>query len=42
MSGSARTTTTAVLHRGRLYAPDARHQPGANPQGWRTLWWTQG
>ena len=27
MSGSARTTTTAVLHRRRLYAPDARHQP---------------
>ena len=23
MSGSARTTTTALLHRGRLYAPDA-------------------
>ena len=32
MSGSARTTTTAVLHRGRLYAPDARHQPRCQSQ----------
>ena len=27
MSGSARSTTTAVLHRGHRYAPDAPHQP---------------
>ena len=27
MSGSARSTTTAVLHRGHRYAPDALHQP---------------
>ena len=27
MSGSGRSTTTAVLHRGHRYAPDARHQP---------------
>ena len=27
MSGSRRTTTTAVPHRGRRYAPDAPHQP---------------
>ena len=33
MSGSARTTTTAVLHRGRLYAPDARHQPWCQSPG---------
>ena len=33
MSGSARTTTTAVLHRGRLYAPDARHQPRRQSPG---------
>ena len=26
MSGSGRTTTTAVLHRGHRYAPDAPHQ----------------
>ena len=26
MSGSARSTTTAVLHRGHRYAPDAPHQ----------------
>ena len=32
MSGSVRTTTTAVLHRGRLYAPDARHQPRSQSQ----------
>ena len=33
MSGSARTTTTAVLHRGRLYAPTPATSPGANPPG---------
>ena len=33
MSASARTTTTAVLHRGRLYAPDARHQPRRQSPG---------
>ena len=27
MSGSARSTTTAVLHRRHRYAPDAPHQP---------------
>ena len=27
MSGSARSTGTAVLHRGHRYAPDAPHQP---------------
>ena len=27
MSGSARSTTTAVLHRGHRYAPEAPHQP---------------
>ena len=27
MSGSARSTTTVVLHRGHQYAPDAPHQP---------------
>ena len=27
MSGSGRSTTTAVLHRGHRYAPDAPHQP---------------
>ena len=27
MSGSGRSTTTAVLNRGRQYAPDAPHQP---------------
>ena len=32
MSGSARSTATAVLHRGRLYAPDARHQPRCQSQ----------
>ena len=32
MSGSVRTTTTAVLHRGRLCAPDARHQPRSQSQ----------
>ena len=33
MSGSARTTTTAVPHRGRRYAPDARHQPRRQSPG---------
>ena len=33
MSGSARTTTTAVPHRGRLCAPDARHQPRRQSPG---------
>ena len=33
MSGSARTTTTAVPHRGRLYAPDAQHQPRRQSPG---------
>ena len=33
MSGSARTTTTAVPHRGRLYAPDTRHQPRRQSPG---------
>ena len=32
MSGSARSTATAVLNRGRLYAPDARHQPRCQSQ----------
>ena len=32
MSGSAQSTATAVLHRGRLYAPDARHQPRCQSQ----------
>ena len=27
MSGSVRSTTTAVLHSGHRYAPDAPHQP---------------
>ena len=26
-SGSVQSTTTAVLHRGHWYAPDAPHQP---------------
>ena len=32
MSGSVRSTTTAVLHRGHPYAPDAPHQPRSQPQ----------
>ena len=32
MSGSARSTTTAVLHRGHWYAPDAPHQPRIQSQ----------
>ena len=32
MSGSARSTTTAVLHRGHRYAPDALHQPRSQSQ----------
>ena len=32
MSGSARSTTTAVLHRGHWYAPDAPHQPRSQSQ----------
>ena len=32
MSGSARSTTTAVLHRGHRYAPDAPHQPRSQSQ----------
>ena len=32
MSGSGRSTTTAVLHRGRRYAPDAPHQPRSQSQ----------
>ena len=32
MSGSLRTTTTAVPHRGRRYAPDAPHQPWSQSQ----------
>ena len=32
MSRSARSTTTAVLHRGRRYAPDAPHQPRSQSQ----------
>ena len=38
MSGSVPTTTTAVL---KPRTP-VRPRPGANPNGWRTLWWTQG
>ena len=32
MSGSARSTTIAVLHRGHRYAPDAPHQPWSQSQ----------
>ena len=32
MSGSARSTTTAVLHRGHRYAPNAPHQPRSQSQ----------
>ena len=32
MSGSVRSTTTAVLHRGHRYAPDASHQPRSQSQ----------
>ena len=32
MSGSARSTTNAVLHRGHRYAPDAPHQPRSQSQ----------
>ena len=32
MSGSVRSTTTAVLHRGHQYAPDAPHQPRSRSQ----------
>ena len=32
MSGSGRSTTTAVLHRGHRYAPDAPHQPRCQSQ----------
>ena len=32
MSGSGRSTTTAVLHRGHRYAPDALHQPRSQSQ----------
>ena len=32
MSGSRRTTTTAVPHRGHRYAPDAPHQPRSQSQ----------
>ena len=31
-SGSGRSTTTAVLHRGHRYAPDAPHQPHSHFQ----------
>ena len=33
MSGSARSTTTTVLHRGHRYAPDTPHQPRSQ-SGW--------
>ena len=33
MSGSGRSTTTAVLHRGHRCAPDAPHQP-RSPSQW--------
>ena len=32
MSGSGRSTTTAVLHRGHRCAPDAPHQPRSQSQ----------
>ena len=32
MSGLGRSTTTAVLHRGHRYAPDAPHQPRSQSQ----------
>ena len=32
MSGSGQSTTTAVLHRGHRYAPDAPHQPRSQSQ----------
>ena len=32
MSGSARSTATAVLHRGHRYAPGALHQPWSQSQ----------
>ena len=32
MSGSVRSTTTAVLHSGNRYAPDAPHQPRSQSQ----------
>ena len=35
MSGSGRSTTTAMLHRGHRYAPDAPHQPRSQSQ-WLT------
>ena len=43
MSGSTRTTTTAVPPpRTAGTPPTPGTSPGTNPQGWRTLWWTQG
>ena len=38
MSGSVRSTTTAVLHSGHLYAPDAPHQPRSQSQWLAGLW----
>ena len=38
----ARTTTTAVLHRGRLYAPDAQHQPRCQSPGLEDVEWDVG
>ena len=32
ISGSVRSTTTAVLDRGHRYAPDAPHQPRSQPR----------
>ena len=32
MSGSGRSTTAAVFHRGHRYAPDAPHQPRSQSQ----------
>ena len=32
MSGSVRSTTTAVLDRGHRYAPDAPHKPRSQSQ----------
>ena len=42
MSGSGRSTTTAVLHRGHQYAPDAPHQPRSQSQWLAGVMLTQG
>ena len=42
MSGSRRTTTIAVPPADASTPPTPSTSPGANPNGWWTLWWTQG